>query len=37
VVCKGRLLSAPARAFVDLVKPGLFHRRGWFEAGYPER
>lgn len=37
LVRKGRSLSPPARAFVDLLKPGLFKRRDWFEAGHSER
>jgi len=37
VVRKGKYLSADARAFVDLVRPGLFQRRDWWEAGHSER
>jgi DNA-binding transcriptional LysR family regulator len=37
VVRKGKCLSADARAFVDLVRPGLFQRRDWWEAGHSER
>lgn len=37
LVRKGKSLSGPARAFVDLIKPGLFKRRDWFEAGHSER
>jgi len=37
VVRKGKYLSADARAFVDLVRPGLFTRRDWWEAGHSER
>lgn len=37
VVRKGKYLSAQARAFVDLVKPALFTRRDYFEAGHSER
>lgn len=37
VVRKGRVLSPQARAFVDLVKPGLFERRGYDETGHSTR
>lgn len=37
VMRKGKYLSPQARAFVDLVRPGLFERRDWFEAGHSER
>ena len=37
LVRKGRSLTGPARAFVDLIKPGLFKRKDWFEAGHSER
>ena len=37
VMRKGKYLSPQARAFVDLVKPGLFERRDWFDAGHSER
>ncbi|MBB5015429.1 LysR family transcriptional regulator [Rehaibacterium terrae] len=37
LVRKGKVLSSPARAFVDLIKPGLFQRKDWFEAGHSER
>ena len=37
VIRKGKYLSPHARAFVDLVKPSLFTRRDWFEAGHSER
>jgi LysR family transcriptional regulator, putative pyruvate carboxylase regulator len=37
VIRKGKYLSPQARAFVDLVKPALFTRRDWFEAGHSER
>jgi DNA-binding transcriptional LysR family regulator len=37
VVRKGRFLGPHARAFVDLVKPGLFERRDYFEPGHSER
>ena len=37
VIRKGKYLDANARAFVDLVKPGLFARRDYFESGHSER
>ena len=37
VMRKGKYLSPQARAFVDLVKPGLFERRDYFESGHSER
>src|SRR5688572_6645751 len=37
VVRKGRVLSPQARAFADLVKPGAFERRDWYESGHSER
>ncbi len=37
VVRKGKYLSPEARAFVDLVKPGLFTRGDYFEPGHSER
>jgi DNA-binding transcriptional LysR family regulator len=37
VVRKGRVLSTQARAFVNLVKPGLFARGGYDEPGHSER
>jgi DNA-binding transcriptional LysR family regulator len=37
VVRKGRVLSADARAFIDLIQPGLFVRQDWFESGHSER
>ena len=37
VVRKGKFLSPQARAFADLVKPGLFERRDYFESGHSER
>ncbi len=37
VVRKGRVLSPQARAFVNLVKPGLFVRGGYDESGHSER
>ena len=37
VMRKGKYLSAQARAFIDLVKPGLFARRDYYEAGHSDR
>lgn len=37
LIRKGKYLDANARAFVDLVKPGLFTRRDYFESGHSER
>ncbi len=37
VVRKGKYLSAEARAFIDLIKPGLFARGDYYEAGHSER
>ena len=37
VIRKGKFLSPHARAFVNLVKPGLFARGDYFEAGHSER
>ncbi|HMM67912.1 MAG TPA: LysR family transcriptional regulator substrate-binding protein, partial [Dokdonella sp.] len=37
VVRKGKVLSADARAFIDLIQPGLFARQDWFESGHSER
>ena len=37
VVRKGKVLSSAARNFIDLIQPGLFVRRDWFEAGHSER
>ncbi|MEP6940925.1 MAG: LysR family transcriptional regulator [Rudaea sp.] len=37
VVRKGKYLSAQARAFIDLVRPGLFARRDYYESGHSER
>jgi len=37
VVRKGKYLSPQARAFVDLIKPGLFSRRDYYESGHSER
>ena len=37
VIRKGKYLSAHARAFIDLVKPGLFARGDYYESGHSER
>ena len=37
VMRKGKYLSPQARAFVDLIKPGLFVRRDYEESGHSER
>ena len=37
VVRKGKYLSPEARGFNDLVRPGLFTRRDYFESGHSER
>jgi len=37
VMRKGKYLSPQARAFVDLIRPGLFERRDYFESGHSER
>lgn len=37
VMRKGKYLSAQARTFIDLVRPGLFERRDYFAAGHSER
>lgn len=37
VMRKGKYLSTQARAFVDLIRPGLFGRGGYDEAGHSER
>ena len=37
VVRKGKFLSAQARAFVDLIRPGLFARRDYEASGHSER
>jgi LysR family transcriptional regulator, putative pyruvate carboxylase regulator len=37
VVRKGKHLSTAARQFIDLVKPGLFERRDYFDSGHSER
>lgn len=37
VVRKGKYLSPQARAFIDLIKPGLFVRGDYYESGHSER
>ena len=37
VMRKGKFLSPQARAFVDLIRPGLFGRGDYYEAGHSER
>ncbi len=37
VVRKGRHLRSEARAFIDLIRPGLFSRRDGFDPGHSER
>ena len=37
VVRKGKYLSPQARAFIDLIRPGLFARRDYDDAGHSER
>jgi DNA-binding transcriptional LysR family regulator len=37
VVRKGKYLSPQARAFIDLIRPNLFARRDYYEAGHSER
>lgn len=37
VMRKGKYLSPQARAFVDLIKPGLFARGDYYESGHSER
>jgi DNA-binding transcriptional LysR family regulator len=37
VMRKGKYLSPQARAFVDLIQPHLFERRGYDETGHSER
>jgi DNA-binding transcriptional LysR family regulator len=37
VVRKGKYLTQQARAFIDLVKPGLFARGDYYESGHSER
>lgn len=37
VVRKGKVLCAEARAFIDLIRPGLFVRQDWFESGHSDR
>ncbi|MEO7432805.1 MAG: LysR family transcriptional regulator [Dokdonella sp.] len=37
VVRKGKYLSTEARAFIDLVRPGLFSRHDYWAAGHSDR
>ncbi len=37
VVRKGKYLSPEARAFIDLIRPGLFTRGDYWDAGHSER
>jgi DNA-binding transcriptional LysR family regulator len=37
VIRKGKYLSPQARAFIDLIKPGLFARGDYYESGHSER
>jgi DNA-binding transcriptional LysR family regulator len=37
VVRKGKYLSTEARAFIDLIRPGLFSRHDYWEAGHSDR
>lgn len=37
VVRKGKYLSPQARAFIDLIRPNLFTRRGYDDPGHSER
>lgn len=37
VMRKGRLLSAEARAFIDLIRPGLLTHRDYDESGHSQR
>ncbi len=37
VVRKGKVLSPQARAFIELIKPDLFHLRDYDETGHSER
>ncbi len=37
VIRRGKALSTEARAFVDLIKPGLFARRDYDDSGHSER
>ena len=37
VMRKGKYLSPQARDFIDLIKPGLFERRDYFDSGPSER
>jgi DNA-binding transcriptional LysR family regulator len=37
VIRKGKYLSPQARAFIDLIRPNLFARRDYYDAGHSER
>ena len=37
VVRKGKYLSQQARAFIDLIRPGMFARADYYESGHSER
>ena len=37
VIRKGKYLSQQARAFIDLIKPGMFARGDYYESGHSER
>jgi DNA-binding transcriptional LysR family regulator len=37
VMRKGKFLSAEARAFIDLIRPGLLTHRDYDESGHSER
>jgi len=37
VMRKGKYLTAQARAFVDIIKPGMFARRDYYESGHSDR
>lgn len=37
VMCKGKFLSAEARAFIDLIRPGLLTHREHDESGHSQR
>jgi DNA-binding transcriptional LysR family regulator len=37
VMRKGKYLSTQARTFIELVKPGLFARRDYYESGHSDR
>jgi len=37
VIRKGKYLSQQARAFIDLIRPGMFARGDYYESGHSER